>query len=205
MIQAVQEFLNGIVKFGDGEELPMPERGQYPAFHDANGVFHFRFVTRLARTGGHDCNAVMLSHLVIGAVQIRLVPAGSRHAGARVVRNQQSGSAAEELEGMHMTIDPLRQVLSHCGAGKRISAGAEDSDEDRCRRAVTGLPVVNRNRVAGPIDECFLSRFVIVPEHHIASAAPPWIQFAEAAITIAAWLRIPIFSHSSCNVRCLCV
>ncbi len=90
-----------------------------------------------------------------------------------------------------MTVDPLREVLSHCGAGKRISAGAEN-DEDRRRRAVTGLPVINRNRGTGPIHECFLSRFVIVPEHHIASAAPPLIQFAEAAVTIAAWLRLPI-------------
>src|SRR6058998_2548072 len=72
------QFFDSLIEVGDGEELPMPERGQYPTFHDADGVFDLGFVARFVGPGGQDRNAVVLSHLVIGAVEIRLIAACPR-------------------------------------------------------------------------------------------------------------------------------
>ena len=88
VVQTFEEFFDGVVQFANREELPMPKCGQYPAFDNADGVLDFGFVTRLARPCGHHRDAVMLGHLVIRAIEIRLVPASSRHSGPRVVRNQ---------------------------------------------------------------------------------------------------------------------
>src|SRR5277367_3561269 len=101
----------------------MPERGQYPTFHDADGIFHLSFIARLVGPGGQDRDAVMLSHLVIGAVEIRLITAGPRDSGARVVGNKQLGDALENLKGAYMAVDPARQILAERRARKGVGAG----------------------------------------------------------------------------------
>ena len=93
---------------------------------------------------------------------------------------------------MHMAVDPLSQVLSHRGSGKGIGTGAENRDEDRCRRNITALAVVDRYGVPGPIDKRLFSRLVIVPEHHVPGAAPALIQLAEPAIAVAIRMRFSI-------------
>jgi hypothetical protein len=170
----------------------VPERGQYPTFDDADGIFHLGFIARFVRPGGQDRDAVMLRHLVIGAVEIRLIAAGPRDSRAWVVRHEQLGDALEKLEGAHMAVDPVRQVLAERRTRKGVGAGAEHGYEDRGRRDFAALAVVDRNGVAGPVDEGLVAGVVILPEHHITVAMPPLIEFAEAAVAVAVRLRFTV-------------
>src|SRR5450432_195565 len=171
----------------------MPERGQYPTFYDANGVFHFGFIARFVGLGGQNRDAVMLSHLLIGPVEIRLIAAGPRDSRTRIVGYEQFGNTLEELEGAHMAVDPVRQILAKRRSCKGVGAGAEHSDEDRSRSNFAALLVVDPDGVAGPVHEGLLAGVVMVPEHHIAAAVPPLIEFAEAAVAVAVWLSFAVF------------
>lgn len=52
--------------------------------------------------------------------------------------------------------------------------------------------IVNRNGVAGPVDEQLLAGLVFLPKHHFLFAPPALVQFAEARVAIAVGLRLAI-------------
>src|SRR5580704_9622875 len=91
-----------------------------------------------------------------------------------------------------MAVNPVGQILAQRRSRKRVGAGAENSHEDRCRRGLSGGPIMDRDRVAGPIDEGFLSRLMIMPKHHVAVPVPPLIQLIKTAVTVAVRVRFPI-------------
>lgn len=72
----------------------------------------------------------MLRHLVICAIEIRLIAACPRDSGTRIVRHEQFGDALEKLEGPHMAVNPVRQILTKRRSRKGVRAGAEHCDED---------------------------------------------------------------------------
>src|SRR4051794_10167463 len=123
----------------------MSERSQYPTFYNADCVFDFGFIARFVGPGRQDRDAVMLSHLVISAVEIRLIAARARDSGAGVVRHEQFSDALKKLEGAHMAVDPVRQILAERRPGKGVCAGAEHGDEDRSRRDFAVLAVIYRD------------------------------------------------------------
>src|SRR5713226_811253 len=131
----------------------------------------------------------MLRHLVIGAVQIRLIAARSCNSSARIIRHQQPGDALEKLESAHMTVNPVRQILAERRSRKRVRARAEHSNEDRCWRGLSGCAIMDRHGVAGPVNERLLSSLVSVPQHHVPVPIPPLIQLAKAAIAVAVPMR----------------
>ena len=157
-----------------------------------NGIFHFGFVPRFVGPRGHDRDAVVLGHLVISAVEIRLIAAGSSDTGARVIGNDQLRRAAEELESLHVAVDPVRQILAQGGSRKGVGAGAEHGDEHRCRCGLAGFAVMNRHGVAGPVDERLLARLVVLPEHDILIPVPSLIQLTEPAVAIAVRMSFAI-------------
>src|SRR5436853_4854517 len=107
----------------------MAQRRQYPAFHQKNGILNLGLVSRLVRPRGHDGSAVMFSHLVVSAVEIGFIAAGAIDAGARVIGHDEFRRTANELEGAHVTVDPVRQMLTSRGVRESVSAGAEHRDE----------------------------------------------------------------------------
>jgi len=52
--------------------------------------------------------------------------------------------------------------------------------------------VVNRNGIAGPIDEQLLSSLVLLAQHDVLLAAPALIQLAEAGVAIAVRVGLPV-------------
>jgi len=77
-------------------------------------------------------------HLLVGPVQIRLVAAGLAHAGLGVIRRHDLRPAAEELEGVEVRAEPIRQGLPSARLGEGVAGGAQHGQEDRNR---TGSPV----------------------------------------------------------------
>ncbi len=129
---------------------------------------------------------------MIGAIEIRLIAAGAVDAGPRVIRHDQLGGAVEELEGGNVAVDPVRQILAPGGLREGVGAGAEHGDEERSRRDIAGLAIVDRHRGAGPVDEHLLAGLCVLPEHDVVIPVPPLIQLAETAVAVAVRLRFAI-------------
>ena len=66
---------------------------------------------------------------MIGAVQIRLVAAGTVHTGTRVVWNNEARRTLAVFEGGHVALHPVAQVLAQRGPRKRVGAGPENGDK----------------------------------------------------------------------------
>jgi hypothetical protein len=71
----------------------------------------------------------MHRHFVIGAIQVGLVATGAIDAGAGIIGNDQLGRALKIFQGFDVALDPVAQVLVQRGTRKRVSARAENRDE----------------------------------------------------------------------------
>ena len=89
VVQPFEQLGDGFIEFRQREELAMPQRGQYPAFHHAERHSPLWLCPSACGPRRHDGDAVVLGHLVIGAVEIRLIAAGAVDAGARVIGHDQ--------------------------------------------------------------------------------------------------------------------
>jgi hypothetical protein len=135
----------------------------------------------------------MLRHLVIGAIEIRLVTAGPVDAGPGIIGHDQLGGSVEVLEGCHVASDPVRQVLTHGGLCKGISTGAQHGHEQRRRRNGTTVVIVDGDSGAGPIHEHFFTGAMLLAHHHVLIALPALIQLAKTAVAVAVGLSLAIF------------
>ena len=135
----------------------------------------------------------MGGHVEIRAVQVRLIAAGTVDAGAGIIWNDQLRCTLEVLEGRHMTVDPVPQVLVQRGPREGVGAGAQNRDEQRSRGHVTDAPVVDRDRVSGPVHEHLLAGAMLLTQHHILVSAPAMVQLTETAVAITIGLSFAIF------------
>jgi hypothetical protein len=127
----------------------------------------------------------MLRHLVIGAVEIRLIAAGAGHPGPWIIRHQQPCDALKKLKAAHMAVNPAGEILAERCSRECVGTRPEHSNEDGGRRGLSGGAIVDRHGIASPVDEHLFSSLVIVAEHDIAIPTPSLIQLAKAAIAVA--------------------
>ena len=74
----------------------------------------------------------MRGHLLVGAIDAGFIPTRFCNSGLEIVRGHDFGHAAQELEGAHMSADPVGQALGQARLGVGVVTGAQDRDED-CR------------------------------------------------------------------------
>src|SRR4051794_343816 len=89
--------------------------------------------------------------------------------------------------------DPVGEALRPGGLGIGVAARAEHRDEDRRGAHFAGGRVVDRDRVAGVIDEELLAGAMLVAEHDVLSLEPTAVQAAVAAVAIAVRLPVAVF------------
>jgi hypothetical protein len=193
VIQLGEQFADGGVEFFQRKELMMAQRRHDPALGDLHGAFGFGFVSRLVRPRGHDAEAAVQREVVVSRIQIRIVAVRLGHTGLGVVGNHQRRNAAKVLEGMHVRAQPRLHLLIARGLGPGVGTGAERGHEQGSLPGQAGVPVVHRNRRAGPIHKHLLAGFVLLPQHHIEFRAPTLVQLAEARVAVALRVPLPVF------------
>ena len=104
-------------------------------------------------TRGNNRRVVMRRHFPIRGIEIRLVEAWLGHTRLQVIRHDDLGDTAEELEGSNVRADPVPQILPQRDLGEGVVAGAQHGHEHGGLLDFTGLWIVNRNRGAGVVDE----------------------------------------------------
>src|SRR5215468_9900124 len=100
-----------------------------PTLRQQHGILYLRLISRFPRPGWHDGNAVVRGHLVIGAVQVRLVATRPVHARSWIVGNDQLGRALIILKGSDVASYPVAQILAQRGPSEGVGAGAQGRDE----------------------------------------------------------------------------
>src|SRR5262249_23177449 len=95
-IEFGQFWSNGVIEFADTEKSAVAQRGQNVPLRHLNGRLSLRFVTRLLRSCWDNDRAVMLGHLLIGAMNQRFVAARLADRGLGIVGNQHAADPAKE-------------------------------------------------------------------------------------------------------------
>jgi hypothetical protein len=85
VVEGGEQFTDGGVEFGEGEELSAAQARQDPPLDDLHADLGFRFIARPVGPGRERERAVMREAVVVGAIQQRLVAAGLAHASLQVV------------------------------------------------------------------------------------------------------------------------
>ena len=142
---------------------------------------------------GHDRDAVMLRHLVIGAIEIRLIAARAVDAGPRIIRHDQLRGSVEKLEGGTWQVDPVRQILARARLAQRCKCWRRAQPRKtkpawfrRCRDRRSG-PWRRPSRRTSFRRACDPAA-----SPRLRFAVPALVQLAETAVAVAVRLRFAI-------------
>ena len=103
-------------------------------------------------------------------VQVWLVAARPVHPRAWIVGNDQFGCALIIFKRSDMAFHPVAEVLAQRSSSERVGAGTQGGDKQGGGRDLGSAPVVEGNRIAGPIYEHLFAGVMLLPQHHILVA-----------------------------------
>jgi hypothetical protein len=138
--------------------------------------------------------------IAIRAVQFRLVIARLIHPRLKVVRDDKTARSLEELEGSHMRVDPVPEVLRPGGFGVGVVAGAQHRYEHLGLANFAGLRINHRYRLPGVIHERLFPGAVLMPQHHVQPMMPVTVTFAVP--TVGVTLRIGLLVFLPQQLKC---
>src|SRR6516164_4576903 len=93
-------------------------------------------------------------------------------AGFRVIRNDNLGHSANELQGVNVRADPAAQILASGSFHEGITAGSQYGHEQRGFKVRLAAPgIINGNLVASVIDKQFLAAAVVVHQKSIRASS----------------------------------
>src|SRR5512144_2109227 len=85
-------------------------------------------------------------------------------------------------------------MLATRGLREGVTAGTQNGDEQRGLEShFSGLPVINRDLVAGIVDAELLSGTVFLAEDHVQLAGPVMVELTQPAITVSAAILFAVF------------
>ena len=113
-------------------------------------------------------------------------------ADPRVVGRRDVGNGAEELERVDVQADPGRQVLGQYRLGIGVVARPQGGDEEIGRGDGSRRRIVDRDRIAGEVDEELFSRLVVLPEGNIQCLQPCPVAETELAVLVALRITLPV-------------
>ncbi len=186
VVQPHEQLGDGGVHLGQAVEPSVAQTPEQPALHDPNAGFDLRLVARLARTRRQDGGVVVFGQLRVGAVHLRIVEAGLDHRDLGVVRHDQLRRAAEVVEGLHVALGPVDQLLAPAGVGERQAGSAHHRHEDVGRAGASARLVHDhRHGVAGVVHKELLAAQVGLAHGHRQPGFPAAVELAEAAVAVA--------------------
>jgi hypothetical protein len=132
------------------------------------------------------------SKLVVGAVGFGVVAVGRLDERAGLVGHDQSGHAADELQGLHLRADPVGGGLPRRGAGVGVVRSAQGGHEDLGLSDLTGDRVDDGHGVAGVVDKQLLAGAVFLPQDDFLPLEPAAVKVAEARIPVSVRVLLAI-------------
>jgi hypothetical protein len=192
-VQRLQHGADRGVGLVQAEQPPVAQPGQDPALDHLHPNLDLGLVAWLADARRYHRGAVVGCHLLVAAVDSRLVAASGGDAGLEVVADQLPRGAAEEAEGVDVTADPVRQTLAPADLRIGQAGGAEHGHENLGCPHLAGRRVDHRQGLPGEIDEQLVAGQVGLAHGQRHPAAPGGVEVAEPAVAIALGLFGPVF------------
>ena len=143
-----------------------------------------RFVPGMTHPGWQDRDSIMLAELLVGRVQRRLVTIGPAHPGAQIVRDEDPGHPAEELERVHVRVDPTGQLHRRERLHIPVGAVGPNRDEQPRLARLTGQQVSEHHLVPGPVDLQRLARLARNTQHRFVRHRPPAVLLTKERVPI---------------------
>lgn len=141
------------VQLRQGEELPITESCGYPGRNDANRFLRIRLILRSPYAGRNDCHVVVLRHLMVDGVGFLIIPVIIVYHGSfGVIRNQDTGYAAEVLIHMYMCGNPCTLLLIDKGFNVRILAVRHNANKEKGLDNLAGIRIRDLSRISGPVN-----------------------------------------------------
>ena len=111
-IHPAQQTKDGLVGLRYGEEGEVAQPGQDPPPGDQHPAFHLHLVLRPARACRDHSKPVVRGHLLVGPIDVRIVPARTLHRRFRVVGNDDHRHALDVLQGLDLGTNPVRRSVA---------------------------------------------------------------------------------------------
>ncbi len=134
----------------------------------------------------------MDGQILIGGVDVGLVPAGLGDTRLQIVGDQHGTGAAEVAEHPYMGAGPVGQALAEVGLGVGVARCPQDADEDGGVTQFAGVGVDDRHGGAGVVDEAFLTGFVGLSQRGLEVFLPTAEPLAKPAVAVAVGVGLAV-------------
>src|SRR5438105_1075079 len=137
--------------------------------------------------------AVVLGHFLIDRVEVGFIAAGTAHAAASVIGDEEFADTLHKFEGANMGSNPIFQPLTGRGFGVGVVAGTQRGNKEEGRELRTTPWVEDGDRASSVVDEELLTGLVFLTKHHVQMASPAPVEFAEACVAVTVGMILVIF------------
>jgi hypothetical protein len=107
VVDLIDAFADGGIELCERKERSLTELCDDPSSRDLYSGFYFSFVFGFSRTCREECGVVMVRHLLVRAIDIRLVEAGLGDAGFKIIAHEKRRNTAKVGEGARVCADPV--------------------------------------------------------------------------------------------------
>src|SRR5882757_765155 len=173
------------VEIAETKEGALPQRRHDPALHSLDTHLDDGLVARLTHPRRQDRHAIVLGEVLVAGVEIRLVATGAAHTALEVIRDDRPRYPAEVLERAHMSCEPVGHRLGEGRLNVRVVACPERGDEHLGDLDLAAVPIHDRHRLAGVVDEGFIARHVLEAHDRVLPTQPGVVVAAERAVLTA--------------------
>ena len=146
----------------------------------------------MSRSRGQHRGVVVGRHLLVRALDSRLVAAGHRDAGPQLVRHHRLRHAAEELKGADVAGDPVGPALRPRRLGEGEVGSAEHRHEELDVHLLAGRRVPDAGPLACVVDEDLLAGAVDLAHRRPTTLRPQHVLVAKPAVAVAARLALQV-------------
>ena len=163
----------------------MAQPRQNPALDHLHGDLHLGFVAWLGRARRHHGQAVVGREFFEQAVRGGLVAVGTGHECARLVRHQQAGHAADELQRGDDAGRPVGGLLAGGGAGIGVVRCPQHRHKHLGLANLASACIHDRQALAGVVHKQLVAGLVVLAHGALQAPGPGLVLLAEGAVLVS--------------------
>lgn len=192
-VELIEQFADSLIQVCQAKEGAVAQTGKDPALDYLDAHFCLGFVFGLANARRDDGCAIVLGQVLVGGIQVWLIPARVFHPRLEIIWDHDLGNTAKESEHADVGTGPVGQVLAPVSLGIGIVAGAQYADEDLGLANLARLRVDDGHRLTGVVYKDLFPTFVRESHRWIQPLGPLAIESAELTVAIPVRVGFAIF------------
>ena len=155
------------LQFADGEEDAVTQSKENPALNDLHANFGARLILWLAWPGWRNRRSVVAQCVAKGWIDDDALFVTTKDPGLEVVAHDPPGCAAQRVEAVDVTLNPIRSALARDSLYVRKVGEAQHCNEDLCAARRAASRVADLDGLAREVDEQFLAWRMRASHHNV--------------------------------------